>query len=206
MSWLNSYGYKKSFSQLGQDLFALETNNGKKGYFLDIGANDPIELNNTYLLEKNGWDGYSVDAFPVGNWSTRKTPIAKECLHKKNTACTFTLGGVYSGITDNLGTNYGEKLKDHNKVTVNTITPTDFLLKYNIPKKIDFLSIDVEGSELMILSAFPFDKYFVKLICAEHNFEEPNKTKVKELLESKGFRWLRDNKWDSYYINSDLST
>ena len=40
--------------QAQQDKFVLNVLNEKKnGYFLEIGSNHPININNTYLLEKN---------------------------------------------------------------------------------------------------------------------------------------------------------
>ena len=43
----------KSFSQLNQDINVISFFNFKTDlYFIDIGANDGINLSNTYLLEK----------------------------------------------------------------------------------------------------------------------------------------------------------
>ena len=55
--------FKRSFSQAGQDVFVLSMLDGKRdGVFLDLGCNQPILLNNTYLLESEyGWRGLSVD-------------------------------------------------------------------------------------------------------------------------------------------------
>lgn len=52
-----------SNSQSLQDIFVLlMTNNKKNGYFLEIGSNDPIVINNTYLLEnKYNWKGVMVE-------------------------------------------------------------------------------------------------------------------------------------------------
>lgn len=49
--------------QAGQDVFVLWALKGKRaGHFLEIGSNDPIEINNTYLLEKEyGWRGIMVE-------------------------------------------------------------------------------------------------------------------------------------------------
>ncbi len=49
--------------QAHQDEFVLEVLNFKKnGYFLEIGSNDPIFINNTYLLEKEyNWKGIMVE-------------------------------------------------------------------------------------------------------------------------------------------------
>ena len=49
---------------MSQDLFALHFINNKNGYFVDLGCGNGINLpngNNTFLLEKNGWSGLSVD-------------------------------------------------------------------------------------------------------------------------------------------------
>jgi hypothetical protein len=54
---------ERNFSQAGQDLFVLSMLEGKRdGVFLDLGCNQPILINNTYLLESGfGWNGLSVD-------------------------------------------------------------------------------------------------------------------------------------------------
>jgi hypothetical protein len=52
-----------NFSQAYQDLFALTMLNGKTGgKYLEIGANEPVCINNTFLLEdKFNWTGTSVE-------------------------------------------------------------------------------------------------------------------------------------------------
>lgn len=50
----------KSYAQAGQDRFAREII-GDSGTYLEIGANNPVSINNTYALEKLGWTGLSVD-------------------------------------------------------------------------------------------------------------------------------------------------
>jgi hypothetical protein len=56
----------KSNSQAGQDLFVLSCLNYKRnGTFLEIGSNDAISINNSYLLEKDyGWTGIMVEYEP----------------------------------------------------------------------------------------------------------------------------------------------
>lgn len=34
---------------------------GTPGTYLEIGASHPVDINNTFLIEKNGWDGISID-------------------------------------------------------------------------------------------------------------------------------------------------
>lgn len=65
----------RSYSQVGQDLFALSMfPTGYKGTFLDIGCKWPEKINNTKLLEEHGWDGVSIDIDDYSeDWKSRKT-------------------------------------------------------------------------------------------------------------------------------------
>ena len=49
--------------QAEQDKFVLNIlKNKKKGFFLEIGSRDPVEINNSYILEKEyGWTGIMVE-------------------------------------------------------------------------------------------------------------------------------------------------
>jgi hypothetical protein len=53
----------KSYSQAGQDDWVIETLKGKRdGTFLDVGCYMPMEINNTFKLEREfGWTGVGVD-------------------------------------------------------------------------------------------------------------------------------------------------
>jgi hypothetical protein len=61
------------------------------------------------------------------------------------------------------------KMNDHK---VFTITLTDLLNLYNAPNKIDYISIDVEGSELEVLAGFDFSQYDVKMFSIEYESKE----------------------------------
>lgn len=56
-------------AQVHQDKFALLT--AKNKTYIEIGAAGPIKYNNTYLLEKNGWNGFSIELERgrVNQWS-----------------------------------------------------------------------------------------------------------------------------------------
>ena len=63
-----------------------------------------------------------------------------------------------------------ERLKSNSTYQVNTISPNDPLIKYNAPKKIDYLTIDTQGSEFDILNTLNFDEYSFQVITCEHNY------------------------------------
>jgi len=64
-----------SNSQLYQDIFALTTSVSKT--YIEIGGAAPIKINNTYLLEQNGFNGISLefDEACIPMWSVRKNKI-----------------------------------------------------------------------------------------------------------------------------------
>ena len=58
-----SLSIERNYSQAYQDMFVLSMLEGKKGgTYLEIGANDPIFISNTYLLQKDfQWNGLPLD-------------------------------------------------------------------------------------------------------------------------------------------------
>jgi hypothetical protein len=54
-------------------------------------------------------------------------------------------------------------------VSVQLKRPATVLAEATAPSVIDFMSLDVEGSELTVLRNFPFDSYRVRTACIEHN-------------------------------------
>lgn len=63
----------ESYSQSGQDLFVYNLANKENGTFLDLGCHLPKNINNTYLLERFGWTGLSLDIKDYSQeWKSRK--------------------------------------------------------------------------------------------------------------------------------------
>lgn len=61
-SFKNSQFIQMNCSQAYQDLFVLSVLDGKEnGRYVEIGAENPVDINNTFLLENFGWDGYSLE-------------------------------------------------------------------------------------------------------------------------------------------------
>ena len=83
-----------SFSQFGQDAFIYHlVFGGKKGFFLDIGGNDPIKINNSYLLEKNGWKGMAFEPVKklAEKWKdVRETPCYNVAIGNEESEIEFT--------------------------------------------------------------------------------------------------------------------
>ena len=209
---LSSIAYKCK-SQLGQEIFALIENDFKRdGYFIEFGATDGLELSNTHLLEKEfGWTG--ILAEPAKIWheelqKNRSCNIETQCVwsksgevlsfHESDTAVLSTVNSLRTIADGNK-----EYRLEGKQYDVQTISLEDLLKKYSAPKRIDYLSIDTEGSEYEILSNFNFDAYDIRVITCEHNYM-PERDEIYKLLTSKGFFRVETNKsqWDDWYTKS----
>ena len=199
---------RSSTSQLHQDLFALSEMEFKRsGYFVEFGATDGVTLSNTDCLEKEyGWTG--ILAEPGRAWheqlkKNRSCHIETDCVWQdSNSVLTFNEVdvGEYSSI-DSFSSPYAKK--HGKKYTVQTISLEDMLEKYNAPRRIDYISIDTEGSEYQILSAFNFDKYEFGVLTIEHNFE-PQRELIFKLLTEKGYVRKFENlsQVDDWYVRA----
>lgn len=203
-----------SKAQLSQDLFVLDYLKRKRnGYFLEFGATDGHYLSNTFLLEKEfGWNG--ILAEPGRSWhvklhENRNCIIDHRCVwSKSDEVLNFneTSEGELSTIDLFVGSDWhAGKRNEKNIYKVETISLNKLLSEHNAPFEIDYLSVDTEGSEYEILSAFDFSKYKIKIITVEHNF-----TRIREdlyrLLTANGFKRVFEtiSQFDDWYINESL--
>ena len=209
-------GGENSRSQFKQDVFALMVNKFKKGgYFVEFGAANGCDISNTYILEKQfGWRG--VLAEPAKIWhknliKNRDCNIEFDCVWRTSgELLDFDMVKEGELSTLSIFSNSDEHAKARQeKITyvVNTISLMALLKKYNAPRKIDYLSVDTEGSELDILSAFDFSEYRFNCITIEHNFTK-NREKLKFLLEQNGYKRIFEHlsKWDDWYIPESLDS
>jgi FkbM family methyltransferase len=175
----------KNHSQDNQDLFVLYFTNyaGKKGFFVDVGAGDGVDISNTYLLEKVGWQGILVDPvnYNSGNMKLRQCIKDNRCVYSKTglkisfaensdvpvrpgSPCPQNFSGILKHLSGPTKTDGFYEVRD-----VVTVSLNDLLEQYNAPNKIDYISIDTEGSEFAIITNFDFNKYDVEIFTIEHN-------------------------------------
>lgn len=194
-------------SQLGADDWILSKfEPSYEGYFVDIGAADGHVISNTLKLDRKVWKGIAIDAFPR-NFNGRKNTVVVSAVlsSQKDVEVTFLIPLDYrdfSGIVDYLGTHKDILTNVDNKyVKLRTSVLPDILTEHKSPLTIDFLSIDIEGSEFEVLKTIPFNIYQIKYICVEHNFEEPKRTNIQNLLNKNGFFREHEIQWDDWYTH-----
>jgi FkbM family methyltransferase len=108
---------------------------------------------------------------------------------RKGDTVEFRVSGEVSGIVETLGRYRTMTEKDPTVRLTTTIA--DVLERARAPRYIHYVSLDVEGAEYDVLQASPFSTHEVGAFTIEHNGEEPNRSLIRSLLESKGSRLVR---------------
>ncbi len=204
----------ESYSQLKQDVFALFCLGESPKYFLEFGACDGVMLSNTFLLETYyNWNGLLVE--PLEYYNRHLKRIRTSTV---DTLCVSNVTGddveftqvanmpCISGITEHsVGDYWSDHRKEHGETyTVKTISLNDLLDKHNCPSTVDYLSIDTEGTEQLILEAYDFSRKF-NVLTIEHN-DTDTKQPVIDLLKSKGYIHVipQISMHDSWFISPEV--
>lgn len=198
-----------------QDVAALIINGFKRnGYFVEFGAADGITNSNTFLLEKEyEWRGILAEPNLIYFENLKKdrdVHITNNCVYNSSgNSLEFIESGQLSTLSEYVNSDFMNEQRLENistKYLVNTITLHDLLKTYNAPSKIDFLSIDTEGSEYEVINVFPFNEYKFNFICIEHNLSN-NRQKIFELLINNGYRRICVDLSgaDDWYIRNENS-
>ena len=187
--FLKSITHKRvSYSYGGIDSLILNIfKNKKKGFYIDIGCGHPIKNNNTYLLNKKGWYGINIDLdkenIKLFNIFRKKDLNLSIAVSDKEDEANLYFYHEKSALNT-----ISKKNADFQKAKVTSIkkvrTQSINKILENSPyhnQKIDFLSIDVEGSELDILKDFNFEKYSPKVIVVEYLDLTLKKLEIKNL-------------------------
>ena len=201
-----------SKSERFQDLFVLAMVDFKsEGFFVEFGALDGFSISNSYLLEKKfGWNG--ILAEPARSCHSdlmkcRDVFIDFDCVwHTSNKKINFwelsslALSGTPLGYKK-LQNKRPKAIKKQKEYQVSTVSLDDLLQRYNAPAKVDYLSIDTEGTELEIIRSFNFKNYQFSVITIEHNFTS-DRDEQFNILTSNGYRRILESYSgiDDWYI------
>ena len=164
-------------SQAGQDKiineFFFRTKN--KGYFVDIGAYDGVMGSNSLYFEKFlKWDGIAIEPSMIQFEKLKKNRNCK-IVNKaiSSTSKEVEFADVVEGLTQMSGIK-NEIYQKHNskiiskdqasKTNIVKIFTTTFSEIISSDIEIDYLSIDIEGSELDLLESIDFFKHKIKVI------------------------------------------
>tara|TARA_A100001015_G_scaffold315390_1_gene427092 strand:- start:817 stop:1515 length:699 start_codon:yes stop_codon:yes gene_type:complete len=146
--------------------------NKSNGFYVDVGCQNPISNNNTYLLYKTkNWNGMNIDLdkknIDLFNLIRKRDININAAVSSGNFKKKIYFYHSKSAInTIEKKISLIQKAKVKKVIDVDTVTLDQLLLKNNI-NKIDFLSVDVEGHEIDVLNGFNINKYSPKIVVIE---------------------------------------
>jgi FkbM family methyltransferase len=129
----------------------------RDGFFVDVGANDPVVGSQTWFLEQQGWRGLLVEPqphFAERLWRERKSKVVqKACGERKDIGKVLPL--------TILGTNAAlfpdrvfDRIDDDARTVDVEIDTLDNMLIGEGVDRVDYVSLDIEGYEVDALRGF----------------------------------------------------
>lgn len=194
---------RTSYSQSGEDIIISDLFNRlniQHPSYLDIGANDPIALSNTYRLYKRGSKGVCVEPNPALCEKLRKHRSRDICLNvgvafnDLREADFYLFPEKFNGLStfskeeadfweqtgnDEIGRHKVERVIKIKLLPINEIMKTYFSPWPNL------ISIDVEGLDFEIIKTIDFQQFKPEVFCIETlGFIENNKEiKKQEIID-----------------------
>jgi FkbM family methyltransferase len=207
-----------SYSQSGEDLivsFIFNAIGVSMPSYIDIGAHHPYRFSNTAIFYERGCTGINIEPDPE---------LFKEFKKERSRDINLNIGvgdtegnlNFYKLSTSALNTfvkeeaerlcdKFGYSIKEVLNIPVRNLDSV--LNEFNKGVFPDFLTIDVEGGDELILKGIS-DKNGPTVICAETiSFEEDGSgvknTELISLLESKGYMLYADTYINSIFVKRD---
>jgi FkbM family methyltransferase len=96
--------------------------------------------------------------------------------------------------------------ENHEKVNVEVVEVGGLFRELGVSKdKLDFLSIDIEGPDVLVLSAIVSAGYRPKVVTIEHNFEVGKVAEIERIIAPDYNIVLRSfSNWDLWAIRKDI--
>jgi len=200
----------KYFGQNEADKIIETYFNKNDGACIDVGASDGTSINNTKYFENLGWYCLCVEPNPryFKELQKNRTNSINYAISGRNDELIFKVVNLGNDIEDagsaltlderliNQLTNSGYTV-NITPIIVKTITLDYCIENFYKNDKIDFISIDTEGTELDVLKSFSIEKWNVKLFIIENNFNEPA---IQDYLKQYGYKLDQRIGVNDFYI------
>jgi FkbM family methyltransferase len=185
-----------SFSQYGEDLLVWELlrREGRTsgGFYVDVGAFDPVLYSNTKLLYHKGWHGLNLDLndeaiarFNQLRPRDRNVHCAVSETEREMVFCKYPVAAT-NRLFPADETNRRSLLQEEPIETkVVTALPLSSLLDKYLPPdaRFDFLDIDCEGHDLAVLKSNDWSRHRPFVLAVEDTTNEPDSETVRYCVD-----------------------
>jgi FkbM family methyltransferase len=201
--------YVVSYAQNREDVllsaFFLDQ---KKGFYVDVGANDPDADSVTKYFYERGWHGINIEPNPglyaaLQQQRPRDTNINAGISDKEGMLTFREYEG--NGLSTFSKETMQELAGEHNPRTDTykdyqvEVKRLDSILQASAPAGIDFMKIDVEGYEYEVISSNDWNSYRPKVLCIEVNHIHKDWVSI---LEKHDYKKMFDDGLNNYYVDT----
>jgi FkbM family methyltransferase len=175
------------------------------GFYVDVGANDPVLDSQSQHLEVLGWTGLLVEPDPdcceLLRQSRKGVVIEMACSSPENAGKQLQLNraGPHSTLEDR-PIALGAVVRSTVQVRCETLDA--MLRQHSAPVGFDLLSIDIEGHELVALSGFDFGYWQPRLVLIEDHVTHHHK---HALMRKNGYQLILRTGLNSWYVPAKAS-
>lgn len=196
---------KRYYSQFGEDVFiANYFKNKTDGFYVDVGALDPVVISNTALLYERGWNGINIDPNPdsIKKFNEERPDDINLCIGISRRARKKWLYMCNKASMHTFAKDAVLKRKDNDQITytkgrkVSVMPLVDVLdehMKHRPDRKIHVLNIDVEGSDLAVLESNDWKRYRPHMVVIEDtdfNCAHPHTSPVFRFLTNRKYKLI----------------
>ncbi|MEP7269760.1 MAG: FkbM family methyltransferase [Saprospiraceae bacterium] len=200
------------FSQEGEDIILQRFfKYDYKGFYLDVGAHQPYRFSNTHFFYQKGWRGINIEPNPENFALFRKyrnhdINVNVGVSKTEDTLDYFMLNESALNTFSKKNLEYSTKLNQYKlikTIQIPTLTLESILDKYLInSKKIDFMSVDVEGFDLDVLESNNWNKYrptFVLVESHDLKLESLENSDIHKFMKSVNYKLVIKTFYTCFY-------
>jgi FkbM family methyltransferase len=183
-----------SYAQWGEDRIIWDWlfSQSKSGVFFEAGANHPVRLSQTYLLEQMGWTGVLADPVPsccellrAQRPQSRVFQVALGTPAQRG-KLRFRIPEGITELTELFSE--GDPVNAKDTIFEAEVRTVNDLLEEAGVQRLDYLVLDTEGMELSVMMGFDFARYRPRVILIEDRNDSLAKHRY---LKQQGYRLVR---------------
>lgn len=191
------------YSQNGEDAVLSKIFDRDHGVCVEVGANDGVTFSNSFHFEKKGWRSVLVEPNPqlcreIKSRRGIRTILFECAASSTNGTATMQMGSGSDNMYSSLEpSELATEVRSFVETAV-TIRTLDSILEEVGLSPIDFVSIDVEGHEMVVLSGLDLERWKPTILLLEDSKDLLDDS-VRRYMENAGyFRFYRSGSNDWY--------